>query len=460
MTQCEIPPSLALNSDPTPTGVRPDRGVFISTYGCQMNVNDSERMMSLMEMANFTPVDRPEDASVIIINACSVREKPVQKVYSEVGLYRKLKKENPFLRIGVAGCVGQQEKENLIKNQPLIDFVFGTDNIDELPLIVARLYEEDGPGKAVEARFKHREPYHVETLVRNPGVSTFVNIMKGCDNFCSFCIVPFTRGREKSRPLQHVLTDVRHLVKRGVREVTLLGQNVNSYRDDDMDFADLLAAVATQTDIQRIRYTTSHPKDFNEKLVETMAKHQNKICEYIHLPFQSGNTDVLARMNRGYSREDYLRKIEMIKKGLPDVVLSTDIIVGFPGETEEQFNDTVSLVEEVAFETMFAFKYSPRPFTKAARFEDQVDEDAKQSRLVRLIEAHETQAFEIVKKYEGQVLEVLVDRAEDATGKVSGRSTQNKNVHFLGSSADIGKLVPVRVMKAFPNVLRGERVMS
>ena len=205
------------------------RGVYISTYGCQMNVNDTERMYSLLEMANFTPVQTPEEASVIIINACSIREKPVHKVYSEVGTYRKIKDKNPGVKIGVGGCVGQQEKENLIKNQPMIDFVFGTDTIDSLPQLVAQAFEKEKP-RLVSAKFEHRAPYNIETLVRNPGVSTFVNITKGCDNFCTFCIVPYTRGREKSRPLQHILTDIRHLVKRGVKEVTVLGQNVTLTR--------------------------------------------------------------------------------------------------------------------------------------------------------------------------------------------------------------------------------------
>lgn len=435
------------------------RGVYISTYGCQMNVNDTERMYSLLEMANYAPVSSPEEASLIIINACSVREKPVHKVFSEVGTYRKLKAARPGLRIGVAGCVGQQEKENLIKREPLIDFVFGTDNIDDLPSLVRRFDEAEAPGKIVQARFRHAEPYHVETLVRNPGVSTFVNIMKGCDNFCSFCIVPFTRGREKSRPLQHVLTDIRHLVQRGVKEVTLLGQNVNSYRSDcGADFADLLDRLAAETDILRIRYTTSHPKDFNEKLVAVMARRQEKICEYIHLPFQSGSSSILEKMNRGYTREEYLSRIAMIKRGLPNVVLSTDIIVGFPGETEEDFQQTVSLVGEVGFETIFAFKYSPRPFTKAARFTDQVPEEVKSERLERLFQAHNEWATELVKPYEGQVLSVLIDRAEDG-GRITGRTTGNKLVHLLGDTSDVGRVLPVKILKAFPNTLRGEKAV-
>lgn len=430
------------------------RGVYVSTYGCQMNVNDTERMYSLLEMANFSPVQTPEEASLIIINACSIREKPVHKVYSEVGRYKKLREKNPDLKIGVGGCVGQQEKENLIKNQPLIDFVFGTDNIDTLPNLVSQVFSNKE--KVINTKFEHRAPYHVETLVRNPGVSTFVNIAKGCDNFCTFCVVPYTRGREKSRPMSHVLMDVRSLVKRGVKEVSLLGQNVNSYHSEDgADFADLLKKVATETDIERIRYTTSHPKDFNEKLMHVMADHQDKICEYVHLPFQSGNSEILHRMNRGYTREEYIAKINQMKKIIPNLVLSTDIIVGFPGETEEAFQDTLSLVKEVEFETIFAFMYSPRPMTKAAQYTDQVPEEVKNERLNRLFDSHEKVAFELVKKYQDQTLQVLVESINEQ-GKAQGRSTQNKLVYFMGSADLIGKTVPVRITQAFPSVFRGE----
>lgn len=438
-----------------PQNLGQGRGVYVSTYGCQMNVNDTERMYSLLEMANFTPVETPEEASLIIINSCSVREKPVHKVYSEVGTFRKMKEKNPNLLIGVGGCVGQQEKENLIKTQPMIDFVFGTDSIDALPTLISEVLETKT--KKISAKFEHRSPYHVETLVRNPGVSTFVNITKGCDNFCTFCVVPFTRGREKSRPLKHVIGDIHELTKKGVKEVTVLGQNVNSYQSDcGADFADLLKKIATDTDIERIRYTTSHPKDFNEKLVDVMATHQNKICEYIHLPFQSGNSRILQLMNRGYTREQYLEKIAMIKRGIPNVVLSTDIIVGFPGETEEEFLDTVSMVNEVGFETIFAFKYSPRPFTKAAKFEEQIDEDVKSDRLNRLFESHNKLAFELVKKYEGHTLDVLVESFNAEQGRATGRSTQNKLVHFSGTADLIGKTVPVKITSAKPAVFRGE----
>ena len=437
-------------------GLVTEKGVYISTYGCQMNVNDTERMYSLLEMANFIPVATPEQAEVIIINSCSVREKPVHKVYSEVGTFRKMKEKNPRLRIGVGGCVGSQEKEKLIKDAPLIDFVFGTDNIDQLPEIVGRAW---GREKIVETKFQHRAPYHVDTLIRNPGVATFVNITKGCDNFCTFCVVPYTRGREKSRPYAHLLADVKRLTSRGVKEITLLGQNVNSYKSEcGVDFADLLERLANETNVQRIRYTTSHPKDFNQKLVDVMYRNQPKVCEYVHLPFQSGNTRVLEMMNRGYTREQYLEKLAMIKKAIPNVVLSTDIIVGFPGETEEEFQDTLSLAVEGGFETIFAFKYSPRPFTKAARFEGQISEAVKDDRLSRLFKAHDEVARKMAANYEGQILDLLVEGRDEKRGNLHGRSSQNKNVYFTGSDELIGQMIPVKITKANPAVMRGEVV--
>jgi tRNA-2-methylthio-N6-dimethylallyladenosine synthase len=296
---------------------------------------------------------------------------------------------------------------------------------------------KEDKSKIIQASFAHREPYHVETLVRNPGVSTFVNITKGCDNFCTFCVVPFTRGREKSRPKAHVLQDINTLVKKGVKEITLLGQNVNSYESDcGTNFADLMKTIAKETDIERIRFTTSHPKDFDQYLMDVIAENHEKICEYIHLPFQSGNTRILERMNRGYTREEYLAKIAMIKKTLPNVVLSTDIICGFPGETEEEFNDTLSMVQEVGYETIFAFMYSPRPNTKAAKFEDHVPDDVKSARLQRLFESHNTMAFELARAYEDRVLAVLVEKNHDDERTVAGMikyygsSRQNKMVYF------------------------------
>lgn len=433
------------------------QGVFISTYGCQMNVNDSERMMTLLEMVNYVPVQEPEKAELIIINTCSVREKPVHKLHSEVGRYRELKAQNPRLRIGVGGCVAQQEKQKLLKDIPLIDFVFGTDAIDQLPEIVARTYEQKE--RVVSARFENEKPYSVETLIRNPGVSAFVNITKGCDNFCTFCVVPFTRGRERSRSLKELVSDIKSLVARGVKEVTLLGQNVNSYKSEcGTNFAQLMKVLAEDTDIQRIRYTTSHPKDFDQELVDISQKYRSKICDYIHLPAQSGNSEVLERMNRGYTREHYLEKVRMIREAIPGVVLSTDIIVGFPGETEEQFEDTASLIKEVRYENIYSFKYSPRPFTKAARWEEQITEEEKQRRLDVLIELQREISFDMARDYDNKVFDVLVDSKTGVEGQYQGRTTHNKLV-FLSADEDlVGRVIPVHITKAFPNVLRGDWV--
>lgn len=436
------------------------RGVYVSTYGCQMNVNDSERMMALLEMVNFVPVETPEKASLIIINSCSVREKPVHKVHSEVGRYRAMKAKNPEVRIGVSGCVAQQEKDKLLKDLPLLDFVLGTDNIDQLPEIVAKTYQADPvtkkPNRLVQARFEHDKPYATETLIRNPGVSAFVNITKGCDNFCSFCVVPFTRGRERSRKLSELITDIRALVARGVKEVTLLGQNVNSYESEcGVGFAGLLKAVAEDTDVHRIRYTTSHPKDFDQELVDISQKYRAKICDYIHLPAQSGNSEVLSRMNRGYTREMYLDKVRMIREAIPGVVLSTDIIVGFPGETELQYIDTESLIREVKYDNVYAFKYSPRPFTKAARYTDQVPEIEKQDRLSRLLAAQREIAFELAKDFEQKSYEVLFEATSSQPGHLQGRTTQNKLVYAEAPLDAIGTLQHVYIEKAYPTVLHG-----
>lgn len=431
------------------------RGVYVSTYGCQMNVNDSERMYSLLEMLNFVPVQTPDEASLIIINSCSVREKPVHKVHSEVGRYREMKKANPYLRIGVGGCVAQQEKGKLIKDIPLLDFVFGTDAIDQLPEIVAKAYQNEQ--KQVSARFEHTKPYQIQTLIKNPGFSTFVNITKGCDNFCTFCVVPYTRGRERSRPTAEIIKDIQDLTKRGVLEVTLLGQNVNSYKSEcGTTFAQLLKTVAEQTDVQRIRYTTSHPKDFDRELIEISQRYREKIMDYIHLPVQSGNSEVLSRMNRGYTREEYLEKVAMIKETIPGVALSTDIIVGFPGETEEQFEDTVSLLREVGYESIYAFKYSPRPFTKAARWEDQVTDEEKSRRLNRLFEVQKEVGATLAIKYQDQVKDILIDSYDEKTKKLGGRTTENKLTHFYGSSDLVGQIRKVKITHTFPTVLRGE----
>ena len=426
--------------------------VFIKTYGCQMNVNDTERMYSLLEMMNYQAVKSPDEASLIIINSCSVREKPVHKVHSEVGRYRTLKDKNPNLRIGIGGCVAQQEKKNLLTDLPLVDFVFGTDAIDELPSLVEKVsFSSD---RLVSAPLNLDKKYQVQTLIRNPGVSSFVNITKGCDNFCSFCVVPFTRGRERSRPLKDLLQDIHRLSARGVREVTFLGQNVNSYKSVcGADFGDLMETMARDTDLSRIRYTTSHPKDFNEKLMKISAKYRNKICDSIHLPVQSGNTEVLNRMNRGYTRQEYLNKVARIREEVPGVVLSTDIIVGFPGETYEQFQDTLSLIEEVEYDGIFAFKYSPRPFTKAMRWTDHLSEEEKSQRLEELFALQRPISLKLSQDSLGQTVQVLIEEVQ--SGRAFGRNTQNRKVEFLAPNKKPGDLAFVKITRARPSLLQG-----
>jgi tRNA-2-methylthio-N6-dimethylallyladenosine synthase len=437
-----------------------DKGVYISTYGCQMNENDTERMYSLLEMKNYIPVSTPEQASLIIINSCSVREKPVHKVHSEVGSYRKLKDRNPNLKIGVGGCVGQQEKGKLTKRSPLVDFVFGPDNIDELPQIVSDALRTDD--KVVHAKLYNNEPYLTQNIIRNPGISTFVNITKGCDNFCTFCVVPFTRGRLRSRPAIDIVNDIKALTKRGLKEVTLLGQNVNSYHGDcGTTFAELLMKLSDETEIERIRYTTSHPKDFNEDLMKVHRDYREKVCDYIHLPVQSGNSEILHNMNRIYTREQYLDKVKKILDYIPDVTLSTDLIVGFPGETELEFMDTMNLLDEVEYQSIYAYKYSPRPFTKAARFGDQIPEEVKAERLDRLLKKHKEQVFSTCSKFEGREFKVLIEKLDDRTpGAVTGRNTCNQVIHMknttdISDEALVGKTLNVRIDKARPQTLYG-----
>ena len=436
---------------------QPAKTFFISTYGCQMNVNDTDRMACLLEMSGYALVPSPEMADLILINSCSIREKPVHKVKSEMGRYRTMKIKNPDLKLGVAGCVAQQEKSRLFKDIPFLDFVVGTDAIDELPDIVGRLETEE---RLLSVRQLPRAPYHIQTLIKNPKVSAFVNISKGCDNFCTFCVVPFTRGRERSRPLEHIVEDVQSLYRRGVKEVTLLGQNVNSYHSPcGADFSRILEALVNRTAIKRIRFTTSHPKDFNEDLVEIMEAHRDKIMDFIHLPVQSGNTEILKRMNRGYSREEYLEKAQMIRDKMPGAVLSTDIIVGFPGETEQQFEDTLTLIDKVPYESLFSFKYSPRPFTKAKFYENQVPEEEKSARLRLLQSKHESIAFSLARKYKDQVLDVLVEKQDKKTGLFMGRSTQNKLVYFSGQVEDMGQIIPIKIKTAHALTFYGEKVL-
>ncbi len=435
-------------------------GLFISTYGCQMNDNDSERMVSLLEFMNYTQVSSPEQASLIIINSCSVREKPVHKVQSEVGRYRKLKDKNPNLKIGVAGCVAQQEKDKLLKDLPLLDFVMGPDNIDSLPKIVSDLDKAgDEYNRINAAKFKHQEPYHVETLVRNAGVSTFVNITKGCDNFCTFCVVPYTRGRERSRPYAHLVDDINKLVKKGVKEVTLLGQNVNSYKcESGVNFANLLKGLYKDTDIKRIRYTTSHPKDFSDELIAAIINN-NKLSKYIHLPLQSASNKILESMNRYYKVEDYLKIIEKLKKGYPDISISTDILLGFPGEGEKEYKETYNFVKDIRFDKSFVFMYSPREGTNAYSISETVSKIEKKNRVTEVVGLQNNITEKNLLRFIGKELEVISEGpSKKNKSQIIGMSEFENRVVFDGDKNDISTIQKIKINSIKGHTLIGSKL--
>ncbi len=432
---------------------------LIRTYGCQMNVHDSETIAGLLEMMGYQETADECEADLILFNTCAIRENAEDKVFGELGRLKPLKTTNPGLILGVCGCMAQEETvvQRILQAYPHVDLVFGTHNIHRLPhLLKEALYSKE---MVVEVWSKEGDIVEHLPKARRESLRAWVNIMYGCDKFCTYCIVPYTRGKERSRLPQDVLDEVRHLARHGYQEITLLGQNVNAYGKDftdfRYDFADLLDEVR-KIGIPRVRFTTSHPKDFDDRLIEVLAKGGN-LVEHVHLPVQSGNTTVLKRMARKYTREEYLRLVEKIKRAIPGVVLTTDIIVGFPGETEEQFADTLSLVKEVEFDSAFTFIYSPRPGTPAAKYKDDVPMEEKKQRLERLNELQGEISRRKNEQLRGQVVEVLVEGESKTDADVlSGRTRTNKLVHFKGPKALIGQLISVKITQPQTWTLKGE----
>ncbi len=414
-----------------------------------MNENDSEHLAGLLAAEGASPAASAAASDIIIINTCAVREKSEDKIYSYIGRLAALKKERPRT-IGVAGCVAQLRRERLFAKSPLIDFVIGPDNYLDLPSLVAG--NLGGRRALAERRDGWHEIGPAETLRDNPW-SAFVPIMEGCDNFCSYCVVPFTRGRVKCRPGTAVLGEVRHLARENCREIQLLGQNVNAYRDPEsgMDFAALLEAVVREGGIEWIRFLTSHPRDLVPGMARVMAANPN-ICRSIHLPLQSGSTTVLGRMNRGYTRDDYMGKIAFLRKLMPDISLSTDIIVGFPGETDADFRETLEAVEAIGFANIFSFRYSPRPGTAAARGPDDVPDGVKRDRLVELQEKQKTIQLGAHRKLVGRKLKVLCLGRSRKGGLYSGRSEGALVVNFAGPDSAGGREVD-GVLGRFVDVL-------
>jgi len=425
-----------------------------------MNVVDSERIVDLLQGIGFEQSSVAEEAQLILLNTCSVRDKAERKVYGHLGRFKPLKDKNPSLILGVGGCVAQQEGERLLEKVRYLDIVFGTHNVHKLPEMVRQV--EKKRRRCRETDFLDRET-RLNLFPRRSegkGIGRFVTVMQGCDNFCSFCIVPHVRGREISRPSGEVLAEIEKLAATGVREVTLIGQNVNSYGGRDtgeLSFARLLHRVGDIPGIERIRFTTSHPKDLSDELIDAFGT-LGKLCHHLHLPVQCGSDRLLQAMNRGYTRRHYLDLVRRLRRACPELRLTTDIIVGFPGETEEDFVQTLELVEEVRFTDAFTFLYSRRPGTAAAELDDATPAAVRQERFDRLLKLQEGISRESWAQDVGQVLPVLVEgESRQKGGQLFGRTTWNRIVNFAGDAELIGRIVDVRITRAYKNSQLGER---
>ena len=442
--------------------------LFIRTFGCQMNEYDSDKMADVLNAAEgVVKTDNPEDADIILFNTCSVREKAQEKVFHDLGRVRHLKMRNPDLVIGVGGCVASQEGDAIVARAPYVDIVFGPQTLHRLPQLIA---ERKRQGRAaVDVSFPEIEKFDAMPPADVKGASAFVSIMEGCSKFCTFCIVPYTRGGEVSRPFDDVLTEVAGLAAHGVSEVTLLGQNVNAYRgaladsEEQADLALLIEYIAEVPGIERIRYTTSHPREMSQRLIDTYAS-VPKLVSHLHLPVQAGADRVLAAMKRGYTALEYKSVIRKLRAARPDLSLSSDFIVGFPGETDEDFEKTMKLIDDIGFDTSFSFIYSPRPGTPAVEMDDSTPGEVKVARLARLQKRIEEQAQVISQAMVGSVQRVLVEgRSKKDANELAGRTDNNRVVNFAGGSGGgvrlIDSFVDVRITKALPHSLRGEIVI-
>ncbi|MCX7635586.1 MAG: tRNA (N6-isopentenyl adenosine(37)-C2)-methylthiotransferase MiaB, partial [Syntrophales bacterium] len=416
--------------------------IYVHTFGCQMNVQDSEKIVAVMERCGYEKVREERQADLIVINTCTIREKAAQKAMSLLGRYRALKKRNPALVVAMGGCLAQQLGPSLLEKVPHLDLVFGTHNIHCLPEMIKGV--ENGGVRSCETSFHSEVPsLHIYAEPNDGRVTSFVTIMQGCDNYCAFCVVPFLRGPERSRPWRDIVAEVTCLASHGVKEVTLLGQNVNSYGrtlgEEGMTFVGLLEELSKVTGIERIRFTTSHPKDLSDELIAAFGRIA-PLCEHIHLPVQSGADKVLMAMNRRYNRAEYLEKVEKLRRVCPDITISSDMIVGFPGETEEDFRLTLDLMEKIRFDNLFSFKYSEREGTAAASLPDKVPEEEKGRRLTLLQELQDRHTWERNRSWIGRVVEVLVEGSSKGNPQEwTGRTRGNKIVNFSGGEGLRGR---------------------
>ena len=433
-----------------------EKKVFIQTYGCQMNEYDTDKMFEVLRHENYFHTDTQEDADLIILNTCSIREKAENKVYSELGRLRYLKTANPELKIGVGGCVAQQEGETILQRNSNVDFVFGTDNLFELPFMLRKIHKGEKITKTKRydrQKVRNFVPEYTFQNLKHSGVRAHLTITKGCNNYCSFCVVPVTRGLEVSREPDQIIAEAEHLISTGTREICLLGQNVNSYKANGVDFVELLQRMDELDGLQRLRFTSPHPKDFHEKLAEAIASLPS-LCEQLHLPLQSGSDRILHRMRRWYTIETYYQKVAMLRELLPDVSLSTDIIVGFPGETDEEFEMTIEAIRKIRFDLIYSFKYSPRPGTRAADYPGHLSESVKSKRLKILLETQGKIVREKFQAFVGTEHEVLIEgNHHRKADTVMGRTRGNHPVSIKNSTKQAGELISVVITKANQNSL-------
>jgi tRNA-2-methylthio-N6-dimethylallyladenosine synthase len=441
----------------------PQKRLYIKTYGCQMNVYDSERMADVLRPLGYGLTDQAEGADLVVLNTCHIREKATEKVYSELGKIKRMKAakadEGGAMLIAVAGCVAQAEGAEIVRRQPAVDLVVGPQSYHRLPELIARAHR--AAGEALAADFAPEEKFDALPATREPaGVTAFLTVQEGCDKFCAFCVVPYTRGAEYSRPATAIEAEARNLAAQGVREVTLLGQNVNAYADGEGGgLAALIRRLATIPGLDRIRYTTSHPRDMDDGLIAAHAE-VAELAPYLHLPVQAGSDRVLKAMNRGHTAEHYVRVVERIRAARPDIAMSGDFIVGFPGEGEADFEATLQLVREVGYASAFSFKYSRRPGTPASAMPGQVPDEVKAERLARLqaLLVEQQQVFNTAQV--GRTLSVLFEKTGRQPGQIAGRSPYLQAVHCQGPGDLIGQIAPVRIEAATRNSLAGDIALA
>ena len=431
---------------------------YIETYGCQMNIYDSELVAGLLEKCGYRETRKINNADAVFLNTCAIREKAEDTVHNRLNNLQYLKKKKPGMILGILGCMAQNLKNELLESKPYVDVILGPDSYRRIPDIIHQRQNQNG--HQVDTRLSKFEVYDDLFPSRHEGVNAWISISRGCDKFCTFCIVPFTRGRERSRTMVSIIREVENAVAKGYVEITLLGQNVNSYRTENGQFPQLLESIAAVPDVKRIRYTSPHPQDMDDKLLEVMRDNRN-ICNYIHLPLQAGSDRILQRMNRTYNQKEYLDLVDKIRQYLPGCSISTDIIVGFPGETESEFQETLNVMNSARFSSSFMFKYSSRPGTKASEYSDQINESVKQLRLEKVIALQANLTLKANQQYIGKSIQVLVEKeSKKSINQWAGRTDGNTWVIFDKINENIKDMVDIHIQDAQGVTLLGNRVLE